>query len=37
VGVDALLRYELPIAAAVVLALVAAVYMHRKLAVPQAK
>ncbi len=37
VGVDALLRYELPIGAAVVLALVVAVYMHRKLAVPQAK
>jgi uncharacterized repeat protein (TIGR01451 family) len=37
VGVDALVRYELPIGAAVVIALVAAVYMHRKLAVPQAK
>jgi len=37
VGVDALLRYELPIGAAVVLALVVSVYMHRKLAVPQAK
>jgi uncharacterized repeat protein (TIGR01451 family) len=37
VGVDALLRYELPIGAAVVFALLAAVYMHRKLAVPQAK
>jgi uncharacterized repeat protein (TIGR01451 family) len=37
VGVDALLRYELPIGVSVVLALVVAVYMHRKLAVPQAK
>jgi|GEM_PF-1863712 len=37
VGVDALLRYELPIGAAVVLALVVAVYMHRKLAIPQVK
>ncbi|HVC26619.1 MAG TPA: hypothetical protein VND40_00520 [Nitrososphaerales archaeon] len=37
VGVDALLRYELPIGAAVLLTLVVAVYIHRKLAVPQAK
>jgi len=37
VGVDALLRYELPIGVAVVLAVAVAVYMHRKLAVPQAK
>ncbi|HEV2389559.1 MAG TPA: hypothetical protein VGS04_02430 [Nitrososphaerales archaeon] len=37
VGVDALLRYELPIGAAVVLAFVAAIYMHRKLATPQVK
>jgi len=37
VGVDALLRYELPIGAAVVLSLIVAVYMHRKLAVPQPK
>ena len=37
VGVDALLRYELPIGVSVVLALVVAVYMHRKLAVPQPK
>lgn len=37
VGVDALLRYELPIGAAVVLAFVAAIYMHRKLAIPQVK
>jgi hypothetical protein len=37
VGVDALLRYEVPIGVAVVLALLVAVYMHRKLAVPLAK
>lgn len=37
VGVDALLRYELPIGLAVVLTLLVAVYMHRKLAVPQPK
>jgi hypothetical protein len=37
VGVDALLRYELPIGVAVILALTVAIYMHRKLAVPQAK
>jgi len=37
VGVDALLRYELPIGVAVILTLAVAVYMHRKLAVPQAK
>jgi hypothetical protein len=37
VGVDALLRYEVPIGVAVVLAFGVAIYMHRKLAVPQAK
>jgi hypothetical protein len=37
IGVDALLRYELPIGVAVVLILAVAVYMHRKLAVPQTK
>lgn len=37
VGVDALLRYELPIGVSVVLAFAVAVYMHRKLAVPPAK
>jgi hypothetical protein len=37
IGVDALLRYELPIGVAVVVALAVSVYMHRKLAVPQAK
>ena len=37
IGVDALLRYELPIGVAVVLILAVAIYMHRKLAVPQAK
>lgn len=34
VGVDALLRYEVPIGVAVLLALVVAVYMHRKPLVP---
>lgn len=37
VGVDALLRYELPIGLAVVLTLLVAVYMHRKLSVPLPK
>jgi len=37
VGVDALLRYELPIGAAVILTLLVAVYIHRKMAVPPAK
>ena len=37
VGVDLLLRYELPIAVAVVMTIAVAVYMHRKLAVPQIK
>ena len=37
VGVDAFLRYEAPIGVSVVLAFAVAVYMHRKLAVPQAK
>jgi len=37
VGVDLLLRYELPIAAAVLLSIAVAVYMHRKLAVPMVR
>ena len=37
VGVDLLLRYELPIGVAFLLTVAVAVYMHRKLAVPQAK
>ncbi len=37
VGVDLLVRYELPIGVAVLLSLVVAVYMHRKLTVPQVK
>jgi uncharacterized repeat protein (TIGR01451 family) len=37
VGVDLLLRYELPIGAAFLLTVAVAVYMHRKLAVPQAR
>ncbi len=37
VGVDLLLRYEIPIGAAVVLTILVAVYMHRKLSVPQPK
>ncbi len=37
VGVDLLVRYELPIGAAVIVTIAVAVYMHRKLTVPQAK
>ena len=37
VGVDLLLRYELPIGAAVLVSIAVAVYVHRKLSVPQPK
>jgi len=37
VGVDLLLRYELPIGVAVILAIAVAFYMHRRLPLPQAK
>jgi hypothetical protein len=37
VGVDLLLRYELPIGGAVIIALAVAFYMHRKLPAPQSK
>ncbi len=37
VGIDLLIRYEIPIGLAVVLTIAVAVYMHRKPTVPQAK
>ncbi len=37
VGVDLLIRYELPIGIAVLLTIAVAFYMHRKLTVPEAK
>ena len=37
VGVDLLLRYEIPIGVAVIIAIAVAFYMHRKLPAPQAK
>jgi len=37
VGVDLLIRYELPIGLAVIIAVAVAFYMHRKLPAPQAK
>jgi uncharacterized repeat protein (TIGR01451 family) len=37
VGIDLLIRYELPIGLAIILTIAVTVYMHRKLTVPQAK